>query len=269
MRESKLTDVSIIIISWNALHFLEKCLPSVYEKNQGIDFELILIDNNSTDGSREYINQKFPEVRYIHNEQNRGVAPARNQGFAVAKGKYILILDVDTEFITDNALRDLVEYMETDDKIGLIGAQLISSDGEIQKSCLRFPSLWVKLFVRFERFGFIRNSEMIKNYYMMDLDREEVANVDYVIGAFQFIRKKMIDDIGVYDENIFYGPEDIDYCLRAKRSGYKVIYYPKVKLFHFYQRITKRLFTKITFRHFKGLAYFFWKHKYINSPGLK
>jgi len=160
-------------------------------------------------------------------------------------------------------------YMNDNTEVGLIGAQLKSSDGEIQRSCLKFPSLWVKLFVRFEKLRFIKNSKMMNDYYMNDLDRETTCEVDYVIGAFQFIRSKMISDIGVYDEKIFYGPEDIDYCLRAKRSGYKVIYYPKVKLFHFYQRITKRLFTKITFKHFKGLAYFFWKHKYVNSPGLK
>lgn len=264
-----MSEISIIIISWNARHFLEKCLPSIFDKNPGIDFELIIIDNNSTDGTQDYIVQKFPQAKYIHNDKNRGVAPARNQGFAVAQGKYILILDADTEFITENALCELKSYMESDPQIGLIGVQLISSDGEIQKSCLRFPSLWVKLFVRFEKFGFIRNSKMIRNYYMSEIDREKVVIVDYVIGAFQFIRKKMIEEIGIYDEKIFYGPEDIDYCLRAKHHGYKVVFFPKVKLFHFYQRITKRIFNKITFKHFTGLAYYFWKHKYINYPKFK
>ncbi|HWA06360.1 MAG TPA: glycosyltransferase family 2 protein [Ignavibacteria bacterium] len=262
-------DISIIIITWNALHFLEKCLPSIYAKNHGTDFELILIDNNSTDGTKEYVMTNYPDTRYIFNDHNRGVAPARNQGFKIAQGKYILILDVDTEFITDSPLKQLKEYMDNNPDSGLIGAQLVSGDGEIQRSCLKFPSVWIKLFVRFERFSFIKNSRMLKEYYMEDFDHESVLEVDYVIGAFQFIRKTMIDKIGYYDEHIFYGPEDIDYCLRAKNNGYKVVYYPKVKLFHFYQRITKRLFTKITFKHFAGLAYFFRKHRYVNYPKLK
>ena len=249
--------------------FPKKVFALSYEKNRNTSFELILIDNNSTDGSREYITRNFPEAKYIHNEQNRGVAPARNQGFAVAKGKYILILDVDTEFITENALDELVSFMKTDEKIGLIGAQLVSSDGEIQKTCLKFPSLWVKLFVRFERFAIISNSKMIQEYYMSGMNHEQTEVVDYVIGAFQFISRKMINEIGVYDDKIFYGPEDIDYCLRAKKHGYKVVYYPKVRLYHFYQRITKKLFSVITLKHFLGLVHFFWKHRYINKPSLK
>jgi len=261
-------DISIIIITWNALHFLEKCLPSIYLKNQDIEFELILIDNNSTDGTGEYVRKNYPAIKYILNQQNRGVAPARNQGFKIASGKYILILDVDTEFITDAPLTELCSYMEKNPDTGLIGVQLKSADGEIQKSCLKFPSIWIKLSVRFERFAFIKNSKMLRDYYMDDFDHENVMEVDYVIGAFQFIRRALIEKIGHYDENIFYGPEDIDYCLRARNNGYKVVYYPKVKLFHFYQRITKRLFTKITFKHFVGLAYFFRKHRYINYPKL-
>ncbi len=260
--------VSVVIISWNSKHFLEKCLKSLYEKNKDIEFELIFIDNNSTDGTGDFVKTSYPAAKCIFNNQNRGVAPARNQGLILAKGEFVLILDVDTEFITDEPLRELYSYMNKYTDVGLIGVQLISGDGDIQRSCLKFPSVWVKLLVRFERFGFIENMKMIKDYYMEDLERDKPQNVDYVIGAFQFIRKKMIDEIGMYDDTIFYGPEDIDFCLRAKQASYRIIYYPHVKLYHFYQRITKRVFTKITYKHLKGLWYFFWKHKYINYPKL-
>lgn len=263
-----MTDISIIIISWNAINFLEKCIPSLYSKNKDLDFEVILIDNNSSDGTAEFVKEKYPKIKYLYNKENRGVAPARNQGFQIAAGKFILILDVDTEFVTESPLKELKDYMQNNPDVGLIGAQLISGDGEIQKSCLKFPSVWLKLFVRFERFSILKNSKMLRDYYMDDFDHEKIIHVDYVIGAFQFIRKSMIDEIGVYDEKIFYGPEDIDFCLRAKHKGYKVIYYPKVKLFHYYQRITKKLFTKITYRHFKGLIYYFWKHKYMRYPKI-
>lgn len=260
--------LSVIIISWNAKHFLEKCLKSLYGKNKDFDFELIFIDNNSTDGTGQYVNQIYPQINYIFNNENRGVAPARNQGFKIANGDYLLILDVDTEFISENSLSILFDFMEANPRVGLIGAQLISSDGEIQKSCLKFPSIWIKLLVRFEKFSFIKKLRIIKEYYMDGCNHNEPLEVDYVIGAFQFIRKKLLDEIGLYDEKIFYGPEDIDFCLRVKRHGYKVVYYPHVKLYHFYQRITKKILTRITYKHLRGLMYFFWKHKYINYPKL-
>lgn len=258
--------VTIIIITWNALHFLKVCLRSVYEKNTSTEFEIILIDNNSSDGTEEFVRNAYPQIKYYKNKENKGVAPARNQGLKLSNSDYCLILDVDTEFITENALNELMGYMSKRPEVGLIGAQLISSDGEIQNSCLEFPSLWVKMFVRFERFTFIKNTQMLKSYYMLDYNKQTEKEVDYVIGAFQFIRREMLEKVGLYDEKIFYGPEDIDFCLRGKRAGFKTVYYPAVKLNHFYQRITKKVFSKITFKHIKGLIYFFWKHKYINYP---
>lgn len=258
--------ISVVIISWNALHFLRKCLPSLYAKNKDCEFEVILVDNNSNDGTGDYVKKNFPEIRYLLNSENKGVAPARNQGMHMATGKYILILDVDTEFITEGSFKELVNYMDENQDVGLIGVQLIGSDGEVQKSRLKFPSIWVKLVVRFEKFRFFRKSDLLKNYYMDSEDPDKVVVVDYVIGAFQFIRREMVDKVGLYDEKIFYGPEDIDYCLRGKRKGFKTVYYPEVKLNHFYQRITKKVFSKITLKHIKGLIYFFWKHKYINYP---
>lgn len=260
--------VSIVIISWNALNFLKKCLGSLYARNKSCDFNIILIDNNSDDGTEDFVKKYYPDILYYKNEVNRGVGPARNQGIKLAKGKYVLILDVDTEFITDDALIKLVNYMDENPDVGLTGAKLISNDGSVQKSCLRFPSVWVKLLVRFENYPVVRNLSIFKKYYLEDQDLSKATQVDYVIGAFQFIRKSAIEQIGMYDEKIFYGPEDIDFCLRLKKHGYKVIYFPDVALYHFYQRITRKIFSKITFKHLLGLFHFFWKHKYINYPKI-
>ncbi len=260
--------ITVIIITWNAKNFLINCLNSLYEKNINQSFELIIIDNNSTDGSLEFITENFPQTILIKNTFNKGVGPARNQGLKIAKGKYILILDVDTKFITNNGLQLLYDFMEQNKKIGIAGARLLFPDDEIQHSCRRFPSVMVKLFNRFERVGKIKNSEALKEHYMLDKDHEKIQKVDYVIGAFQFIRRELIEKIGFYDEKIFYGPEDIDFCLRAKKVGYDTYYFPGVSLYHFYQRITKKFFTKITWEHIKGLFYFYWKHKYITYPKI-
>ena len=258
--------VSVIIITWNAKNFLVNCLCSLHKKNSSKEFELIIIDNNSTDGSIEFIEKNYPDAVLIKNKSNKGVGPARNQGLSIAKGKYLLILDVDTEFLTENGLRLLYNFMEENNNIGIAGAKLLFPNDEIQHTCRKFPSVTVKLFNRFEKIGKIRDSKQLKEHYMLDKDHEKIQKVDYVIGAFQFIRKDVIDKIGYYDENIFYGPEDIDFCLRAKKVGYDTYYFPGVSLYHFYQRITKKFFTKITWEHIKGLFYFYWKHKYITYP---
>lgn len=261
-------NLSVIIITWNAKHFLVKCLNSIYEKNKNFDFELIIIDNHSTDGTIEFIEEKYPNATLIKNDYNRGVAPARNQGFKAASGKYYLILDVDTELITDNAFDILYKYMESNDRVGIIGSKLIFQNGELQLTCRTFPSVWVKLFNRIEKLSLIKNSKMIKDHYMIKFNHDDILNVDYVIGAFQFIRGSLIKEIGDYDESIFYGPEDIDFCLRARKKGYLTVYFPNVVLYHFYQRITKKIFNKITFMHFKGLFHYFFKHKYIFYPKI-
>lgn len=258
--------ITVIIITWNAKNFLINCLESLHKENSSEIFELIIIDNNSTDGSLEYIEKNFPHAILIKNRSNKGVGPARNQGLKIAKGKYVLILDVDTKFLTLNGLQLLYDFMEQNRKVGIVGAKLLFPNDEIQHSCRRFPSVVVKLFNRFEKVGKIKNSDALKEHYMLDKDHEKIQKVDYVIGAFQFIRKEVIDKIGYYDEKIFYGPEDIDFCLRAKKAGYDTYYFPEVTLYHFYQRITKKFFTKITWEHIKGLFYFYWKHKYITYP---
>ncbi len=182
-------NLSVIMITWDAKHFLEKSLASIYQKNKGFKFELIIIDNHSTDGSIEFIESVYPDAVLIRNSQNSGVAPARNQGFKVANGKYLLILDVDTELITENAFEKLFNYMEQNSKAGILGAKLIFKTGELQLTCRTFPSVGVKLFNRIEKLFFFKNSKMLKKHYMVDYDHDKIMSVDYVIGAFQFIRK--------------------------------------------------------------------------------
>lgn len=261
-------NLSVVIITWNAKNFLIKCLESIYEKNPGFKFELIIIDNNSHDGTIEFIKSEYPDSILIENSENKGVAPARNQGLKIAKGKYVLILDVDTELLTQDAFSKMFDYMEQHTQTGIIGAKLLFSNGDLQHSCRNFPGVMLKIISRFENFSFIRNSSLLNEHYMMNADHTKIMEVDYVIGAFQLLRSELIQKIGVYDENIFYGPEDIDYCLRSKRAGYKTIYFPEVELYHHYQRITKKFFTKATFEHIKGLIYYFRKHAYFTKPKI-
>ncbi len=212
------------------------------------------------------IKNEFPNVIVIKNEKNFGVAPARNQGMKIAKGKYNLILDADVELI-ENSILKLYKFMEENPETGMLGAKLIDNIGNLQFSCKRYPSILALIFRRLENFKAIKNSSILNYHIMKDWNHQSIKDVDYLIGACQFIRKKTIDEIGLYDDKIFYGPEDIDYCIRIWRANFKVKYYPLTKIIHHEQRITqKKIFSAISIAHLKGIIYIFIKYKGKLSP---
>ena len=255
-------NVSIVIISWKMKNLLQSCLQSIYKYTSGVKLEIIAIDNNSQDGTSEMIEEGFPEVILLKNKENRGVAPARNQGMAIAAGKYVLILDADVELI-ENTILKLYEFMESNPDCGVVGSKLVSTERQLQFSCKRFPNLLSFIFRRLEHFDGIRNSKTLRYHTMQDWDHKEIKEVDYLIGACQFIRGEVIKKIGMYDDKIFYGPEDIDFCLRIWKSGWKVIYYPFTQIVHHEQRITKKnIFSSISLKHFIGILYIYRKYNF-------
>ncbi len=253
-------EISIVIITWKMKDYLYRCLHTIYQYTMKVNFEIIVIDNNSQDGTVEMIENYFSKVVLIKNNENKGVAPARNQGLKNTKGKYILILDADMELI-ENSINKLFEFMEKNPDTGIVGAKLVDASGNLQYSCKRFPTLSALLYRRLENFKFIKDSETLSYHMMKDWDHNTIKEVDYLIGACQFFRKEIIDKIGCYDDKIFYGPEDIDFCLRIGKAGWKVKYFPFTSIIHHEQRITKKkLFSKITFKHIFGIIYIYYKY---------
>lgn len=249
--------LSIVIITWNSLAHLKNCLESVFKTVKGIDYELIVVDNNSKDGTPEYLKQ-FSQITVVANNENKGVAGGRNQGIKLARGKYILILDVDAE-LTEGAAKELVNFLDKNKKAALAGPKLTFTDGTLQYTCRKFPNVLTKILRRVPL-----SDKLLADEQMRAWDHNSVKDVDYVIGACQVIRREAIDDVGLLDESIFYGPEDVDFCLRLWRAGWEVYYNPEAKVIHHEQRITKKnFFSKMTFLHIKGLVYYFWKHKYL------
>jgi hypothetical protein len=236
-------------------------LASIRRQTSGVFYELIVVDNNSQDGTRELVEQEYRDAVLIKNSKNLGVAAARNQALRIAKGRYIITLDADMLFI-DNSLLKLVEFMDKTPDAGLCGAKLTFPDGRVQPSGRRFPSVWAFLMRRLEFMSFARNSKILRWHEMAEWDRSDTRPVDYVIGACQCIRREAMKNVGLLDEKIYYGPEDVDYCLRMYRNGWKVYYCPFTSIIHYEQRATKKkIFTKLTFMHFKAVLYFFWKYR--------
>jgi GT2 family glycosyltransferase len=210
----------------------------------------------------EFLSSNYPEVIKIRNEKNLGTSE-RNKGINAAKGKYLAFLDSDIEILEDNTFDRLIEHMENNPDIGLISPALVLV------SCKNFLSFYTPFLRRLDFISFIKKTDLYKKQLMIGWDHNSVEQVDYTVSAFWLFRKELIAKIGLLDEKIFYAPEDVDYCLRVWKGGYKVVYFPPVKARHHYQRMTRKIFSKITFEHIKGLAYYFWKHKYLLKPKLE
>jgi len=259
--------VSIVIVIFNGERYVSKCLDSIINRNKNINFEIIIVDNNSSDKTVEIIKSKgLNNLKIILNKENLGMA-ARNQGIEESKGDFILMLDVDTEFVSENILKNLIQFLSIETNVGIIGVKMVFPNGTLQYSCRRFPSVFTVIFIRLDKYKLFRKTKLYNDHVMTNYDHTSIKEVDYVLGAFQFIRKKVLEETNGYDNKIFYGPDDLDICLNARKKGWIVIYYPELQILHYQQRITKsNIFSKIFFKHIESLVYYFFKHRYIMYP---
>ncbi len=253
-------DVRIVIATLNSEHLLAECLSSIYKNTFQTEFEIIVVDNASTDDTVEMVERKFTDVRIIRNRKNKGVARGRNQGLKAILARYVLLLDADTT-VESHAIDNLVQFMDNHPQVGICGPKLINPSGDLQLTCRRFHHILIPFLRRVTFFRFVRSSNLLKQFLMEDWDHSEPRNVDHVIGACQIVRKEVIDKIGLLDRRMFYGWEDTDYCVRNKRAGYETCYYPYATVIHHERRITKRkIFSRLSIENFKSMMLFFRKY---------
>lgn len=252
---------SVVILTWNATEMLGACLASLAQGFAACSHETIVVDNGSRTPIPPTVREAFPEIRLLVNRRNRGVAPARNQGTRIAQGEYIILLDDDT-VVQPGAFDRLLTYMDAHPEVGLCGPKLIDVHGQLQLSCRLFPTMSDKLA---RRFSSSLAWEVAREVEMVDWDHGSVREVDYVIGACQVIRQEALAEVGLLDEWIFYGPEDIDLCLRMRQAGWQVVYNPEAVVVHNERRVARSFFSLLAWRHCWGLVYYFWKHGYLLS----
>jgi len=217
--------ISIIIVSFNTQKLTLDCIESIKQERSEIDKEVIVIDNNSKDGSvkslKRLANQK--EIILIENKVNTGFAKANNQGIKIAKGEHILLLNSDT-LVTKSILDKLVDFADRNTDAGLVATKLLNIDGTDQPSCLYFPSL-----ANAVREYWLGKSGLFEKY--VPKSKKPVA-VECAVAASLLITKRALEKVGLLDERYFFYFEDIDYCRRVKRAGLKTYYLPEIKVFH-------------------------------------
>ncbi len=246
--------LSIIIITWDQKQHLVRCLQSLeqwYERN---DTEIIVVDNGSCDGSSEYIEQHYPHIILIKNKVNTGVSHARNQGMRKAKGNYLLFLDNDT-VVPYESVEGMLHYIEGHPDVGICACNLVYEDGSPQYNFKPYPGLFFKV----KRF--LRMKSASVSYYV---PVDGIVEPCYVIGACQMVSRHAMEVVGCYDENIFYGPEDTDYCMRMHQNGFKVIGLTDYQITHYCRRLTNHsLFSKLSLKHICSLFYLYYKYHRI------
>lgn len=262
--------ISFILLSWNSGKYLTKCFDSIVaccEKNN-LKFSVVVIDNGSSDNSLDLVlkyKKLFPEsFSLIKFQNNRGTTFTRNVGLIHSDGEFVCIIDSDTE-ILDGDLNNVLDELNKNNDIGIIAPKLILEDGSIQNSVKKFPTFFQKI-KKIPGIIFRRNVP-ISDFYS-GFPFSTFTEVESAISACWFFRRDLVNLIGTFDENIFYSPEDLDYCLRVHKIGKKVVYYPEFSVLHHTQQIShKKPFSKTSLSHFWGLLYYFKKHGgWFSSP---
>lgn len=253
-------DLSIIVVNYNTKALLDQCLKSVFKFTKGIRFEVIVVDNNSGDGSIELLKKKFPQVKLILNKSNLGFTKANNQGIKVTKGDYILLLNSDT-YLLENSLKKLVEKCQSVENLGVIGPLLLNEDRSTQQSVGFFPHLpqvfWWMSFI-----DDLPGGTFLKSFHVdHDSFYKKDQKVDWVTGAALLIPRSVIKKVGFLDEKIFMYGEEVEWCWRIKKANFNIYFSPITQIVHIGRGSSGKISTSAFIGEYKSVLYFYKKYK--------
>ncbi len=223
-------DLSIVIVNWKVKDLLRQCLASVY-RQQGVSFEVFVVDNDSRDGSAEMVREEFPQATLIANDRNLGFAAANNQALRQSRGDFALLLNPDTD-CGDGMFAQMVAWMRQNPHAGIMGPRVRNVDGTVQHSVRRLPTLLSQSLIILKLHHVFPRLPALRRYFAADFDYAKAAPVDQVIGAAFLIRRSLLDAVGMLDERYFIWFEEADYCKRAKDAGFQVWYAPVADVVH-------------------------------------
>ncbi len=255
--------LSIIIVSWNCRDLLRKCLMSIEDHQPKDDWEVIVVDNNSQDGTRELLEVYEGKMNFkvVLSDRNLGFAGGNNAGLEYARGEYVLFLNPDTELV-DDSLQRMIDFMDKNPQAAVIGPKLLNPDGSIQRSVRNFPSLSSQVLVLLKLHNFIPRFPVLKKYFQLDFDYSKTQEVDQVMGAALMIRKNILDKVSSFDEGYKRIFEEVDLCFRVKKAGFKVYYFADAQIVHYkgtsFSKV-KIIQKQLDFN--QGMIRFFKKHK--------
>lgn len=251
--------LSVIIVNYNVRFFLEQCLYSVQAACEGMEAEIIVVDNQSSDGSLSYLRPKFPAVTFIENDSNPGFAKANNQAISICRGEYILLLNPDT-VVGEESFRQLIYFMETHPETGAVGVKMIDGTGTfLPESKRSFPSPWTSFCKLFGLSRLFPSSRFFSRYSLPYLHPDKRHRVEVLSGAFLFTKHEVLNKTGLFDESFFMYGEDIDLSYRIVLAGY-VNYYIPERILHYKGESTKHNDKKYIRAFYDAMQIFFQKY---------
>ena len=233
-RETAVSDISIVLVGWNNLIYLDPCLESLYESSMQSSFDVVVVDNGSTDGSQEMLREKYPQVQIVQNDHNVGLGKASNQGIAATSGRYVLLLNNDT-LVKGSSFDAMVDFLDAHRTVGAVGGRLLNPDGSVQ-SCYNDFSTLREEFLIATRLG----ETFLWEGYPAHVKCDSVQSVDWLCSACVMLRRTALDEVGLLDEDYFIYGDEADLQYRLKEAGWGIYFIPGADTIHFGGRSMNR-----------------------------
>lgn len=264
----ELKSLSIIIVNYNNYELTNECINSVLNTVKNLEYEIIVVDNNSPNDSYDKIYEKFGEVEnvtVIKSKENAGFGAGNNLGAEKAIGEYLLFLNPDI-LVIDNAIEKMLNTIKGNQDIGLLSGKLLNADKSIQYSCRRILPLNEFLLCRtpLSKFSSKKKDEYNHKYLMRDFDHNMSSEVDWVMGACMIIKRKFFFELGEFSKEYFMYFEDVDLCYKVRKAGKKVFYLADAEMIHLHNQESTKKLTKMTIVHLKSMIKFYYKY-YFNK----
>jgi GT2 family glycosyltransferase len=260
--------LSVIIVNYNVVHFLEQCLLSVFKSMKNIDGEVFVVDNNSVDNSVEMLKSKFPQVKLIENKSNPGFSKANNQAIKLATGEYVLLLNPDT-VVEEDTFSTCISFMDNNKDAGAMGVKLIDGKGNFLPESKRgLPTPEVSFYKIFGLSKLFPRSKRFGKYHLGFLEIDKTNKIEVLSGAFMFIRNEALQKAGLLDEAFFMYGEDIDLSYRITKSGYHIYYHPATRIIHYRGESTKKGSVNYVKIFYQAMIIFAEKHYSQKHAGI-
>lgn len=250
-------DLSIVIVSYNTRDMLRACLRSLPAATEGMTAETWVIDNHSPDDSAAMVKAEFPDVRLIANSDNPGFARANNQALKQTRARHVVILNPDTE-AEPGSLTRMVRYLDANPDVGAVGPKLLNTDGSLQHNGRPFPSAW-REFLGHSGLRRLNARAYDRNYEYGREDFDQTWETDQVSGACMMVPHRVMDEVGMLDEDFFMFYEEIEWCWRIRKAGYKVVYLPEARIVHHWMGSVRQQNRAMTARLFKSSLIYYRK----------
>lgn len=262
-------ELSVVIVAWNAKHYLELCLESLAKDPTRRSMEVLVVDNASADDTIEMVEARFPWVKLIISKENLGFSKGNNLAIRQCQGRYIALVNPDV-IVFPGCLDALADFLDQNPKVGDAGPRVFNPDMTQQSTCRRFPTLWNNFCSATHLESIFKGRRFFAGEHMFYFPHDRVLAVDVIVGCFSMIRREAFDDVGLLDENLFMYGDDVDWCRRAWNAGWQVVFYPGARAIHDRGKTTAPFPVHFAVAQQRSVLHYWTKHHtFLGVLGIK